>query len=162
MDNFHISDGWWKTTVFHLKHSYLNWRASLCRRKMICVHAIFHHFLELDSLDFHLDLIKFLKCVIWQSIFLFSLLFLFFVLMVCLLRATTHVIDGPPSWSISSHVRIVLKGWPFGSKLFRSFLSKERIMAQKYFREMGNFGQRAPRHQSRWFQNITILGFCLV
>ena len=26
---------------------------------------------------------------------------------------------------------------------------------------MGNFGQRAPRHQSRWFQNIAILGFCV-
>ena len=31
-----------------------------------------------------------------------------------------------------------------------SFLSKERIMAQKGFREMDNFfGQRAPRHQSK-------------
>ena len=33
-------------------------------------------------------------------------------------------------------------------------------MAQKYFREMGNFGQYVLRHQSRWFQSITILGFC--
>ena len=35
-------------------------------------------------------------------------------------------------------VKIVLEGWPFDPKLFRSFLSKERIMAQEYFREMGN------------------------
>ena len=36
-------------------------------------------------------------------------------------------------------VRIVLEGWPFGPKLFISFLSKERVMAQKCSRGMGNF-----------------------
>ena len=46
-------------------------------------------------------------------------------------------------------VRIVLEGWPFGPRLFRLFLSKERIMAQKYFREMGNFGQHAPKASIR-------------
>ena len=38
-----------------------------------------------------------------------------------------------------------------------SFLSKERIMAQKYSWKMGNFGQRALRHQLSWFQSVTIL-----
>ena len=42
MDNFSISvKGWWKMTISHLKHNYLNWRANPCRRKMI---AVFHHF----------------------------------------------------------------------------------------------------------------------
>ena len=42
MDNFSISvKGWWKMIISHLKHSYLNWRANPCRRKMI---AVFHHF----------------------------------------------------------------------------------------------------------------------
>ena len=59
-------------------------------------------------------------------------------------------------------VRIVLEGWPFGPRLFRSFLSKERIMAQKYFREMGNFGQHVPRHQSKMISRCRGLGilFC--
>ena len=59
-------------------------------------------------------------------------------------------------------VRIVLEGWPFGPRLFRSFLSKERIMAQKYFREMGNFGQHVPRHQSKMISRYRDLGilFC--
>ena len=41
-------------------------------------------------------------------------------------------------------VRIVLEGWPFGPRLFISFLSKERIMAQKCYREMGNFWSMCP------------------
>ena len=50
----------------------------------------------------------------------------------------------------------------FGPKLFRSFLSKERIMAQKYFREMGNFGQHVPRHRSKMISRYHGLGilFC--
>ena len=73
----------------------------------------------------------------------------------------TSAIDDLPSWNVSSRMRIVLKGWSFGPKLFISFLSKERIMAQKYLSEIGNFGQRAPRHQSRWSQNIMILETCV-
>ena len=60
-------------------------------------------------------------------------------------------------------VRIVLEGWPFGPRLFMSFLSKERIMAQKYFGEMDNFGQHVPRHQSKRisrYHDLEIL-FCL-
>ena len=59
-------------------------------------------------------------------------------------------------------VRIVLEGWPFGPRLFRSFLSKERIMAQKYFREIGNFGQHVPRRQSKMISRYRGLGilFC--
>ena len=34
-------------------------------------------------------------------------------------------------------------------------------MAQKCSREMGNFCQHAPRHQSGRFQNITILETCV-
>ena len=59
-------------------------------------------------------------------------------------------------------VRIVLESLPFGPRLFRSFLSKERIMAQKYFREIGNFGQHVPRHQSKMISRYRDLGilFC--
>ena len=42
-------------------------------------------------------------------------------------------------------VRIVLEGWPFGPKLFISFLSKERVMAPKRSREMGNFWSTRPK-----------------
>ena len=42
-------------------------------------------------------------------------------------------------------VSIVLEGWPFGPKLFISFLSKERFMAQKCYWEMGNFWSTCPK-----------------
>ena len=143
--------------ISHLKHSYLNWRAIPCRRRMVCVYAFFHHFFDLC-----LDSNEFLQCIIWQSIFFFFYSFIFSFFVNCLLWATTHVIDGLPTWSISSYVRIVLKGWPFGPKLFISFLSQEKIMARKRSQEMGNFfGQHAPRHQSGCFWNITILGICV-
>ena len=79
--------------------------------------------------------------------------FTFFILTICLLRATMHAIDGPPSWSSSSNVRIILKGLAFWSKvvyiifqmreviaqrLYR-FCPQEKIMAQKIFWGMGNF-----------------------
>ena len=54
-----------------------------------------------------------------------------------------------------------MKGWPFGPKLFISFLSKERIVAQKYFKEIGNFGQRAPRYQSKMISKHRGLGTCI-
>ena len=38
-----------------------------------------------------------------------------------------------------------MKGWLFGPKLFISFLSKEKIMAQKRSREMDNFGSTCPK-----------------
>ena len=59
-------------------------------------------------------------------------------------------------------MRIVLKGWPFGPRLFISFLSKERIVAQKCFREMGNFGPHAPKHQENMTSRYHGLGtlFC--
>ena len=85
---------------------------------MICVHAIFHHhFFELDSFDFCLNSIKFLKCMIWQSFFFVLLIFSFFlVLVVCLLRTTMYAIDGPPDWGITFLVIIVLKGVVFWLK----------------------------------------------
>ena len=43
----------------------------------------------------------------------------------------------------------LLAFWSKG--VYTNTVNKKRIMAQKYFREMGNFGQRALRHQSRWF-----------
>ena len=58
------------------------------------------------------------------------------------------------------NVRIVLEGWPFGPKLFISFLSKERIVAQKCSRKIGNFGQHAPRHQSKMISKHRGLGTC--
>ena len=61
--------------------------------------------------------------------------------------------------SISSHVRIVLKGCPFGPKLFISFLSKKKVMAQKRSREMGNFWSTCPKHQFSEYHDLGILCF---
>ena len=65
----------------------------------------FSIFFEFSFLDFCLDLIEFFKCMIWQS----NPLFFVFVHTTFLLRAITHAIVGFPDWSITLHVRIVLK-----------------------------------------------------
>ena len=44
-------------------------------------------------------------------------------------------------------VRIVLEGWPFGPRLFISFLLED--MAQKYSQEIGNFGSTSPKASIR-------------
>ena len=55
------------------------------------------------------------------------------------------------------------KGYLLVKGLFMSFLSKERIMAQKCSREMDNFffGQRAPRYQSRMILKYYGLVTCI-
>ena len=103
----------------------------------------------LDSLDFHLDSTRIFQVHNMTINFSFVLFFAFFILTICLFRATMHAIDGPPSWSISSHVRIVLKGWPFGPKFFISFLSIKRVMAQECSREMGAFWSTCPKTSIR-------------
>ena len=77
-------------------------------QKIVVFHFFQHIFFEFGFLDFRLDSIEFFKCMTWQSIFLF-VHFFFFILMIHLLRATSHVVGGLPTWSTSSHVRIVLK-----------------------------------------------------
>ena len=107
------------------------------------------------------------------SFFLFIHFFsLFFV--NCLFWTTSHVVDGLLAWSIFSYVRIILKrGRLLVQGLFTSFLSKKRVwlesvpfmsarkgvMVWRVLEKWVIFDQRAPRHQSRWFQSITILGF---
>ena len=112
---------------------------------MICVFAIFHHFLNIffDSLDFHLASTQIFKCMTRQSIFLLFCFFVF-ILTIGLLRATMHAINGFLSRSISSHMRIVLKGWLLVQSC-SSFLSTKRVMAQKCSREMGAFWLTCPK-----------------
>ena len=150
-------------TIFHFNRSYLDWRVNPRKRKTICVYHYFFSTFFWTWLSWLLfRLIKFSKCMIWQSFSFFVHFFLFLVLMVCLFRATTHVIDDFPDWSTFPHARIFLKRLTFGPKLFRSFLSKKRIMAQKCFWKMDNFGQHAPRHQSKMILRYHGLGtlFC--
>ena len=130
---------------------------------MICVFAVFssfsqHFFWLLDSC---LNLIEFFKCMTWQSIFLLFFFSLFFILTICLLQATMSAIDDLPSRSISSHVRIVLKGWPFGPKLFISFLSKERVMVKSVLEKWVILVHMPQSINQRWFQGITILETCV-
>ena len=86
-----------------------------------------------------------------------------------------HVINGPPSWNISSHVRIVLKGLAFWSKviyiifqmrkviaqrLYR-FCLQEKIMAQKIFWGMGNFRSTYPKALIEVTSEYHDLGTCV-
>ena len=143
-------------TIFHFKHSYLDWRAiPRKRRNDLC----FCSFLTFFLFSFRLSRIFQVHDMTINFLFCF---FLFLVLMVCLLRATTHIIDGLPAWSISSYIRTVLKGLTFGSRLLVSFLSKGKIWLKSILEKWAISDQHAPRYQSGWFQNITVLGtlFC--
>ena len=147
MDNFSISlKGWWKMAISHLKHSYLNWRAISYKKQMICVYVVFFNtFFEFDFLDFCLDSVEFFKCMTWQSIFLFILLFIHFFLFF--------------EWSILGNV--TCRGWPSSLKHLFSYEDRfgrvgfwfevahiisvqRKNMAQKYSREMGNFWSMCP------------------
>ena len=114
--------------ISHLKYSYINWRAIPCRRKMICAYVVFFIIFSTFFFAFWF-LFKFnqnfqVHDITWQSIFFFT---------ICLLRATMHAIDGLPSWRISSHVRIVLKGLTFDRRVIYVISIQRRIMAQKLF-----------------------------
>ena len=127
--------------IFHFKHSYLDWRVNPCKRRNdLCFCSCPSFFSIFSWFSFILD--RIFQVHDMTIIFLFALFFF----MVCLFRAMAHIIDGLPAWSIFPYVKIVLKGLAFWSKVFfRSFPSKERIIAQKYFRKMGNFRSMCPK-----------------
>ena len=140
---------WWKMVIFHFKHSYLNWRVIPCRRRMICVYTAFssfsqHFFWLLDS---RLDLIEFFKCMIWQSIFHF-----FFT------SGNNACHRWPSKLKHLFSCEDCFERLAFWSKVVYIILSKERIMAQKCFREMGNFGQHALRDQLKMISRYHDLG----
>ena len=121
--------------ISHLKHSYLNWRANPCRKKMS---VVFHHIFWIWLSWFLFGLNRIFQ--VHDNQFFFLLFFSFFVIMICLLRATTRAIDDLPDWSTTPHVRIILKrGRLLVQRLFTSFLFQRKNMAQKYSRELGNF-----------------------
>ena len=49
----------------------------------------------------------------------------------------------------------------FWSKVVYIVSIQKRIMTQKYSREMINFGQHAPRHQSKMVSKYHDLGICV-
>ena len=148
--------GWWKMAIFHLKHSYLNWRVIPCKKKKWFMYMQF--FIIFSTffcfLDSYLDLIEFFKCMTWQSIFLFS--FLFFHDLFTLGNDVCH------RWlsKLKHHFSCedCFGFWLFGPKLFIPLLSTKRVMVRKCFREMGNFGQHASRHQSKMISRYYDLG----
>ena len=119
--------------IFHFKHSYLNRRV-------------------FSWLLFRADRIF--------QVHDMTINFFLFFFSIFLLRATIPAIDGPPSWNISSQCEDCFGRLASWSKIVYITSVQRKNMAQKCSREMGNFGQHASRHQSGWFQNITILGTC--
>ena len=149
--------GWWKMIISHLKHSYLNWRVIPCKRKkMIRVYAIFHHF----STFFYscLDLIEFSSA--WHDN-----QFLFFIFLLSFSRSHglfTSGNDACHRWpSKSKHLfscENCFERLVFWSKVVYIISIQREDHGSKVFQKNGQFWSTCPRHQSRWFQNITILG----
>ena len=135
--------------IYHLERSYLNWRAIPCKENdlYLCSFSSFsQHFFLLSWFSFRLNL-NFSSA--WHDnhfSFCFLAFFLFLVLTVCLLRATTQIIDDLSDWSISSHVRIVLKGLAFGSRVVYIIPVQRKDMAQKILEKWATFSQCVSRH----------------
>ena len=110
---------------------------------MICVYAaffiIFFNISFFWLLDSCLELIEFFKCMTWHSIFL---LFFFHDL-------STLGNDVCHRWlsKLKHHFSCedCFGFWLFGPKLFIPLLSTKMVMAQKCFREMGNFRSMCPK-----------------
>ena len=143
-------EGWWKMAIFHFKRSHLNWRVIPCKRRndlCFCNFSSFCFFL-----DCCLGLIKFFKCMTWQSIFLFSFFFFF-----CSHDSSTPGNDACHRWPSrlkhhSSCENCFEKGSSFGSSVVHVIFVQRKGMAQKGFWEMGNFfSQCALKHQSKLF-----------
>ena len=118
-------------TIFHFKHSYLNWNTIPYRRRMICVYAIFHHFLNTFFwlLDFFFRLNR-----IFQ-VHDMTINFSFFL--------STQSNDACHRWPsklkhLFSCENLFWKGWFLVWGCSYHFCP-EKDRAQKYSREMGNF-----------------------
>ena len=93
------------------------------------------HLFEFDFLDFCLDSVEFFKCMTWQSIFLFVLLFIHFFLSFWMVYSGQCRL----SWMIFQLEASFLiwgsfwKGSSFGSKGCSRHLPKGKGMTQKCF-----------------------------
>ena len=103
-----------------------------------------------------------------KFLFLFFVFFSTFYFFCLFLQFFTSGNDTCHKWPSKLKATVLAqelfwKGLSFGPGLFMSFLSKEKIMAQKYSRKIDNFlfGQRAPRHQSRMILKYYGLVICV-
>ena len=138
MDNFSISvKGWWKMAISHLKHGYLNWRAIPCKENdlYLCSFSSFSQYFFLTLLIFIWTQLKFFKCMTWQSIFLFAFFFFSFSWSVYF----GHIINGLPTWSTSSYVRIVLRGLVFLVQICLGHFCPREDHGSKVFQRNGCF-----------------------
>ena len=116
----------------------------------------FHHFLNIFFwlLDPRLDLVEFFKCMSWQLIF-----FSFFDL-------STSGNDAYHRWP--SKLKHLFSVWGLFWKVgllvqscLYHFCPNRGLWLKSVLEKWVFFGQHTLRHQSGWFQNITILGTCI-
>ena len=139
MDNFSISvKEWWKMIISHLKHSYLNWRANPCKRKRLQYFFQKKIWIWLPWFSFGLNRIF----QVHDMTINFS--FCSFVLMIRLLWATTHAINGLQNWSIISHVGIVLGRVVFWFKVVHVISVQRKKYGSKVFLRNGQFLVNMP------------------
>ena len=101
-------------------------------------------FFEFGFLDFHLDSIEFLKCMIWQSNFSFCFLCFFFCFFLCSHELSTSGDDACHRWPsrLKHHFScgIVLKMVAFWSKgCSYHFCQQEKGYGSKVFSRHGQF-----------------------
>ena len=158
MDNFSISvKGSWKMVIYHLKHSYLNWRANPYKRKMIVVfHHFFQHiFLNLAFLIFVWTQSNFSSAWHDNQFFFCSFSFLFRELST-LGNVTCR--RWPSSLKHLFSCEDCFEKVGFWFAVARIISVQRKIWLKNIPEKWAIFGQCARRHQSRWFQSVMILG----
>ena len=126
--------GWWKMVVCHLKHSYLNWRAIPCRKRIDCVYEIFifnTFWIWSSWFSFGLNRISQVHDMTIKFLFLFFLSCFFFC---CFHELFTPGDDACHRWpsKLKHHFscEIILKRVVFWSKgCSYHFCQQERVMA---------------------------------
>ena len=144
--------------IYHLEHSYLNWRAIPCGRKWF----VFMQFFILFSTFFFCFLDSCLGLIEFYQVHDMTInFFIFFMLMICLLRATMHILDGLPAWSISSHMRTRFERVSLWFEVYH-FCPKRGLWLKSVFEKWVILVNMPQDINRRWFQSITILGLAFL
>ena len=147
--------------IYHLEHSYLNWRAIPCRRKMICVYAVFIIF---STFFFYCPWLFWFSIRLKQIFQVHNMTINFsFVLFLCFFfewstLGNVTCCEWPPSLKhiFSFEDRFERVGFLVQGCLYH-FCPKKN-MAQKYSREMGNFWSTCPKASIKVISKYRDLG----
>ena len=126
--------------VSYLKHSYLNWRAIPCKRRMVCVYAFFIIFFQFTI---GLKWISPVHDMTINFLFLLFIHFFFFFGLPTLGNVACRRWPSSLKYLFSYEDRFEKVG--FWLEVARIISVQRKNMTQKYSRKMGNFWSMCPK-----------------